>query len=106
VRLAAKLGLAEFKPALQFIGKLRNKFAHRLDAAIESQDADNFENSLGVQGKAAVDRAYRETRGKVVNSTWNKPIKQLEPKDRIILYFVTLWAAIAVAAAKSKGGDA
>jgi hypothetical protein len=104
VQLALKLGLpTQFEPALKFVGWLRNRFAHQPDATIEQRDAEDFEKALGFEAMAAVDHAYNGTRGKLAAHAWTGPIAQLAPNDRIILYFVTLWAGIAVAAAKSKG---
>jgi hypothetical protein len=102
VKLALALGLPPtFKPALTFVGNLRNKFAHRLDAEISAQEALNFENALGSE-KQVHDRSYAATRKKL--SLTDKPtaVSQLDPKDRILLCFVTLWSGVAVAVVKAK----
>lgn len=101
VKLALALGLSPtFKPALTFVGGLRNRFAHRLDAEISAQEALNFENALGPE-KQVRDQSYAATRKKL--SLDHKPIavSRLDPKDRILLCFVTLWAGVAVAVRKA-----
>jgi hypothetical protein len=104
VRLALHLGLeAERKTALNFIGTLRNRFAHQLDSTIEEKDATDFEHALGSESKAALEYAYPGTQAKVATRSWSGSLQQTAPKDRIALYFIVLWSAIAVAAAKSKG---
>jgi hypothetical protein len=52
VGLALVLGLnVELKPALNAIGGLRNRFAHRLDMKIGEEEAKNLVNSLPSQAK-------------------------------------------------------
>lgn len=103
VRLALHLGLEpERKAALNFIGNLRNRFAHQLDSAIEEKDAEDFERALGSESKAALAYAYPTAQERVPTGSWSGSLKQIAPKDRVILYFIVLWAAIAVAAAKSE----
>ncbi|WP_454655083.1 hypothetical protein [Bosea beijingensis] len=102
VKLALALGLSPtFKPALTFVGGLRNRFAHRLDTHISAQEALNFQNALGPE-KQIRDRSYAATRKKL--ALIDKPIavSRLDPKDRILLCFVTLWGGIAVSVAKAK----
>jgi hypothetical protein len=104
VRLAMHLGPeAERKAALTFIGTLRNRFAHQPDSAIEEKDAADFEHALGSESKSALEYAYPGAQAKVGTKSWNGSLLQTAPKDRIALYFIVFWAAIAVSAAKSKG---
>lgn len=102
VKLAIALGLpADFKPALRFLGSLRNRFAHQLDTAIAKQDADNFRNALGADKVIAVD-AYRATQAKFRSNDMAVPISDRDPRDRVVLYLITLWSGIAVAAVKAR----
>ena len=106
VKLALKLGLPpEFKEALHMIGDLRNRFAHRPNASIERQDADRLDAALAPDTKAMIDGAYHATSAKLSANVANPPLKQLDPKDRVVLHLISLWAGIAVAAAKAKNVD-
>ncbi|TXN41431.1 hypothetical protein FV232_24760 [Methylobacterium sp. WL30] len=97
IKLAIALGLDEsFGPSLKFVGTLRNRFAHRLDAAIGKQDADAFEKALGPH-KAVTSEAFKTAHIKRGTFETTVAIKQQEPRDRVTLGFVTLWAAMAVA---------
>lgn len=100
VKLALALGLpSEFKAQLHFIGTLRNQFAHRLDAEIGQQEADAFEKTLGDSKEIALS-SYIATKKKLRQDP--PAIHSAEPKDRVILYLVTLWAGIAVAAVRAR----
>ncbi len=103
VKLAMALGLpAHFKPALSFLGTLRNKFAHRLDAAITKQEANGFAAAMGPNKIIAGD-AYQATQAKFTSGDMAVPVNDRAPKDRFVLYLITLWSGIAVAAVKARG---
>lgn len=103
VKLALALGLScEFKKALNFVGTLRNKFAHQLDAKITKQDANNFEDALGAH-VSIIQTAYHDTHRKLKTENTAPPLKQKSPKDRVTLYLVTLWGGIAVETAYAQG---
>lgn len=108
VKLAVALGLdPDFEPALNFVGSLRNGFAHRLDARIGKQEAENFEKALGPH-RAITSASYRQAHINLGTEATAIPIKQQEPKDRIVLCFVTLWAGILItahAAALARAAD-
>ncbi|CAO4135983.1 hypothetical protein [Methylorubrum extorquens] len=98
VKLAVALGLdPSFEPALNCAGSLRNQFAHSLEARIGKQEAVNFEKALGAH-RAVTLASYRQAHIDLGTEAAAIPIKQQEPKDRIILCFVTLWAGILIAA--------
>lgn len=98
VKLAVALGLdPDFEPALNFVGSLRNGFAHRLDARIGKQEAGNFEKALGPH-MAISSASYRQAHVNLGTDATAIQIKQQEPMDRVNLCFVTLWAGILVAA--------
>ena len=97
-KLAISLGLnPNFGPSLKFIGTLRNRFAHRLDVKIGKQDADAFDRALGPH-KAVTHEAHEVAHIRLGTRETAVPIKQHDPRDRVTLGFVTLWAAMAVAA--------
>ena len=99
VRLALALGLHEqFKAALNFVGTLRNRFAHRLDATLSKEDADNFAHALGPENRDIAARSYALVHAKLPNSERPDHIDKNDYRDRIILYFVTLWSGVALTA--------
>ncbi|MBN9454265.1 MAG: hypothetical protein J0I42_20200 [Bosea sp.] len=106
VRLALALGLSDkFKSALNFVGTLRNKFAHTLTASLGEEEATNFERALGSEGKQIRDKSYKSTKAKLAADKPSSP-SGLEPRDKIVLSFVTLWGGIAVAAVRAKAAAA
>lgn len=95
VKLAMALGLSQEKgPALQAIGKLRNAFAHNIEKGISDEDAKNIYKSLGEEAMIVTNRAYEKMPEKSSNYV-GKTFKQLEPKDRVILCIITIWAGVA-----------
>jgi hypothetical protein len=105
VKLALALGIpAEFKPVLNNIGSLRNKFAHRIDASLTEQEATNFYNALSPNAKRIANESYNNANKTLGLDKDAKLIDQLEPKEQIILYFTTIWGAMATAASHAKMG--
>lgn len=102
VKLAWALGLPEeVKAALTFIGTLRNQFAHKLDAVIDKQTVNKFATAMG-GAKAIAHNSYLAG-SKAHDGQAVTPVEQLEPHDRAVLYFVTLWSRIAVEVLKARG---
>jgi hypothetical protein len=101
VSLALALGLhPEFGKPLRSLGTMRNHFAHRLDAGLGAQEANNLQKALGPHLAITLE-SYRETLLK--RGDQPKRFDQLEPIDRIQLFLVTLWSGVAIAAIKMKG---
>lgn len=97
VKLAQALGLSEeLAKLLEFVGKLRNRFAHRLGETFTAADADEFERALG-PGKSVAEQAYARMKDRS-----SAPMDIRDPKDRMIMYFVVCWSAIAIASHKAK----
>ena len=98
IKLAIALGLDPiYRPALRFVGTLRNRFAHQLGITILTDDARNFHQALDPYARQVAADRYRETNEKLRRPGRPGDIGALAPSERIILYFVTLWSAIAVA---------
>jgi hypothetical protein len=103
VQRAVILGLPnEFSKQLVFIGHLRNRFSHDLKAKISKADADAFAAAYEL-GDDVIEYAYQNTLSKMNDTTNKRSVHDLEPKERVILHIITLWAGIAVATAKAKG---
>lgn len=101
VKLALALGLPdEFSKALSFLGKLRNTFAHDIDATIGEQEANNFAQAMG-PAKVTTADAYQATHAKLGGADKPTPFSKLQAMDRVILLCQTLWAGVAVAAYKA-----
>jgi hypothetical protein len=103
VALALKLGLPEeFKKQLEVLRKLRNRFAHRQNTAIDLSDAARFDAAHDPDDNV-IDYAYQNTLSKLNDGMRKPSVKDLEPKERVVLHIVTLWAGVAVTSAKAKG---
>jgi hypothetical protein len=106
VELALKLGLREeFRKQLSVLGRLRNRFAHELDATIEKEDAETFDFAHE-PGDNVIEQAYRSTLTKLEGVVVKPPISDLDPKDRVILHIITLWAGVAVAVVQANQSEA
>jgi len=88
----AVTGNQEHGDALKAIGKLRNKFAHRLDAKIGNQETAALYKSLGPNSKIVLTTILR----KFPTSDGEKVQKfvDLEPKDRFILIALVIYLSL------------
>lgn len=103
VQLAVKLGLPnEFSKQLVFIGKLRNRFGHRLNATISKSDAEGFD-ATHEPGDTVIEYAYSNTLAKIEDPERKRSVYDLEPKERVVMHIIALWAGVAVARAKGVG---
>lgn len=99
--LVVAIGLdPRFLPPLNALGKIRNKFAHRLDAKLAKSEADAFYESFD-----SIDKKIIITAAKDVETTRGKRFSQLDPMDRFILCAVALRAAIVYAISVQQGGN-
>jgi hypothetical protein len=99
VNLAVALGLPpDYLAMLSCVGKLRNQFAHRLNAQLGSQEANNLERAMDEHAEVAKS-ALASTDRKLGHAT--RKWSDLEPKDQLILMLSTIWSAIAVANVKA-----
>jgi hypothetical protein len=96
VKIAFILGLdAEFQRSLPAIGKLRNKFSHRLDMKLDDQMADNFYESLGPVSQGACIASY----GDLVNANeiqrgTAQSFADLGARDRMAISIISLRGGI------------
>jgi hypothetical protein len=103
VQLAVKLGLPnEFSKQLVFMGKLRNRFGHRLNATLGRSDAESFDATHEL-GDTVIEYAYGNTLAKLQDTDRKRSVYDLEPKERVIMHIIALWAGVAVATARAKG---
>jgi hypothetical protein len=98
VRLALVLGLnAELKPALNAAGKLRNKFAHRLDMKIGEEEAKNLISQFSPQAKQRFQARLSSTLSGVT-STQKLPSKArsyFKARIQVMVFFVQLFDEVA-----------
>jgi hypothetical protein len=97
IRLATSLGLnPRFKSPLQALGRLRNKFAHQLNAQIMNDDADKLYNSFATEDRRTTHRLYDEMRAdKIIDDQrW----ENRDAKDKITFCVVVLRGALLAAA--------
>jgi hypothetical protein len=89
VRIALAAGLrANLQQPLNALGKLRNKFAHRLGMTLTKEDADNFYATFSKEERDSVERSLKRI-GREVSSH-----KDDHPKSRMVIYVLALWGAL------------
>jgi hypothetical protein len=84
------------------MGKLRNRFGHHLNAKISKADAEEFSAAYDLGGDV-IQHAYQNTLAKLNDATRARSMNDLEPKERVVLHIIVLWAGVAVATARAKG---
>jgi len=101
VHLAVALGLkAEYCPALLAMGSLRNGFAHRANATLGRQEANNLFKSLPAEDRTIAVQTYEKTK-RETNNLGMPPFRALPPKDQFIFIAVGLRAALMFAVAEA-----
>jgi hypothetical protein len=104
VRMALILGLhPEFKSALIGVGRLRNKFSHRLDMTLGDEEVKNLYNSLGPQAKEVVQHSYARLRADFPEISRPKSVKKLAPKDLTMLCFVSVRGGVIIERLRCEG---
>ena len=94
VELAYACGLPkDTHDALLRIGKLRNDFAHKVDACIPKQRAMDLYNGLSDRHRIGAQESYKVMVGGPTFSPSN-----LEPRDLVTLVFLVIHSAIKAAA--------
>jgi hypothetical protein len=94
VNLAVVLGLeAEHAPPLSALGKLRNFFAHRLDAHLTDDKINSLYEALSAGDKEVVQGSYLRT-NTLVERPDAPPFKDLSAKERFITISVALRAML------------
>jgi|SRR6266404_5565179 len=81
---------------LSALGKLRNDFAHKINFELTADRMDGLYNSFDSEGKEVIQEGYQRGRK---NSEEKAPRKmaQLSPKERFILYAVSVHAMLDIA---------
>jgi hypothetical protein len=98
IRLALVLGLdATLKPALNAIGKLRNKFSHRLGMKLGSQEVNDLFAALSPQHQKMMQEIYKKQGGKNIQAA---PIA-----ERVRFVFITLVIALRIQTSLLENGD-
>ena len=89
VELAYACGLPqEVRSTLLKLGKLRNDFAHKLDAAISKQNALDLYNCLPAKHRTVLQDSY-----KVMTSESVFSLDKIEPRDLVTLIFLNMHSA-------------
>ena len=94
VNLAVALGLLrEYAPAMLAMGSLRNAFAHRENAVLGKQEANNLLKALPSDERTIMIQAYDRTNQQL--NEGNMPqFRGLSPKDQFIFIAVGLRTAL------------
>lgn len=94
VELAYSCGLPlEVRSTLLKLGKLRNDFAHKLDAVITKQSALDLYNSLSAKHRTILQDSYKVMMSGPVSS-----LGKIEPRDLVTLIFLNMHSATKAAA--------
>lgn len=95
VKLAIAIGVdPSYKSSLNAIGNLRNKFAHTLKTAIDNSDAESIYQSLSSDAKNICHTMYEKLAKKDRSGKWPSSMRGLSPKDKFIIYVITIRAAL------------
>ena len=97
VHLALVLGLnAELKMALNAIGNLRNKFAHRLDMKIEEDKVKNMIASLVPSAKQRFQGFLKGTLPRLnTQALVGDGVSYFNLQSRLMIFYVTVFAGVA-----------
>lgn len=96
IRIAIALGLdSKWKPALELIGAIRNRFAHRLDYQITPQDAAAFSKSFTDFAQADIVAGYQDMR-EISASPFPKDFGANTPRIRVMHCMIYLRAGLIV----------
>lgn len=106
-RLACALGVKkQHLPPLLVMGKLRNTFAHSLNAKLTKERVDELYNCLSKDDRTVVHMSYERTKTQMLRER-GPDFRKLDPRDQFILMAVSLKALIVIAVREIRGrGDA
>lgn len=104
LRLALVLGLSrDISGAISSIGKLRNKFAHRLGFKVSQQDADSIYNAMGPSAKDPLQKVWREVRSDGNEKELPKKFQQLPVIEQIKFLMIAARSAILASRLRLEG---
>ena len=85
VDLACALGFDDrYRAALKRLGKIRNDFAHDLEASLNEKRVSELYSALPDEGREAVQVSYRKTESQM-KTLGVSDVRQLSPRDRFVL---------------------
>ena len=103
VRFSVAIGLNErFEGALKALGTLRNGFAHNIRSEISKQDTNNIYAALDPERKKTVQGLFENIKSKNHNLSF-PAYRDLVPKDKYLLYIITLSGALEIATEELPG---
>ena len=98
IDLALALGLIpRFGPPLRILGKIRNDFAHRLDAKLSKKHVTDLYGALDQEDREIILQSFKEAKKKLPEA-YPQTFKSLETKDKFIFIVITLRAILLAAA--------
>ena len=97
VRLACAHGLKKQHLApLLALGKIRNEFAHKLNAKLTKDRVSQLYSALSPDDRKMVHLSYQNTKSQMLVEK-GPDFRKLEPKDQFILMAVSLKALVVIA---------
>lgn len=90
VSLAVAVGFPkEYASALMYLGKIRNKFAHRLDTKIDNSSMKNFYKSFSPTQKSLIHLTFKNTIEQVSRGH-KRTLFDLSPKEQFAIFSTAL----------------
>lgn len=90
VNLAVAVGFPkEYAPALMHLGRIRNKFAHRLDTKIDKPSMKEFYKSFSPEQKNLIHLTFKNTIEKV-SIGHKRTLLDLSPKEQFAIFSTAL----------------
>ena len=95
VSLALALGLEDERgPALRAMGSLRNRFAHKLDTALDLSTVKGLYDALAPRDKEQVQASFGRIRSQHDAVQVAKNYASLSPKDQFQLIALIIWLSL------------
>lgn len=95
VKLMVAIGLEpRFEGPLKALAKIRNRFAHNLDADFSASDADNFYSTFSKEDRKIIDLSLEAMEGRIQEGENHKQFSEFDIQDKFSLCVVTLRSAM------------
>lgn len=95
LRVALILGLSpEFESALSAVGRLRNRFAHRLGFQLTEKEASEFYAAIGSVAKEVTEKAYENLIQKNPDAGHPETLSDLSARDQVSMILTSIRGGI------------
>jgi len=95
VTMALIMGLRpDWVSSLRAMGRLRNRFAHKLEAVLDLEAVNNLYETLPQDGKAQVHDSYANIRGENPELPLPERFADAGPKERFQVIVLVMWTRL------------